>query len=103
MDMEALRERARLTRAEVADRLGISETSVRNWETGRTEPTMTPQKYLEILDILKCTPEELAVASDKSISQRHKRKPGRPRKTIENNDNNNGVSEIKSTESATGH
>ncbi len=100
MDMEALRERAGLTRAEVADRLGISETSVRNWETGRTEPTMTPQKYLEILDILKCTPEELAVASDKSISQRHKRKPGRPRKMI---DNNNGASEVKSAESATGH
>ncbi|MGK7920690.1 MAG: helix-turn-helix domain-containing protein, partial [Trichodesmium sp.] len=28
--MEALRERAGLTRAEVAERLGISETSVRN-------------------------------------------------------------------------
>ena len=100
MDMEALRERTGLTRAEVAYRLGISETSVRNWETGRTEPTMTPQKFLEILDILKCSPEELALASDKSISQRHKRKPGRPRKFI---DNNNELDEAKTTESATGH
>ena len=100
MDMEALRERAGLTRAEVAKQLGISETSVRNWETGRTEPTMTPQKYLETLDILKCSPEELAVASDKSISQRHKRKPGRPRKVI---DNSNGLNEVERTESATGH
>ncbi|MGK7920962.1 MAG: helix-turn-helix domain-containing protein [Trichodesmium sp.] len=97
MDMEALRERAGLTRAEVAERLGISETSVRNWETGRTEPTMTPQKYLEILEILKCTPEELAVASDKSISQRHKRKPGRPRKVIENNHGINNVESVNST------
>ncbi len=105
MDMEALRERAGLTRAEVADRLGISETSVRNWETGRTEPTMTPQKYLDILGILKCTPEELAVASDKSISQRHKRKPGRPRKIIDNNGNNgnNGTNGVKGAESVTGH
>lgn len=84
MDMEALRERAALTRAQVADKLGISETSVRNWETGRTEPTMTPQKYLDILEILKCTPLELAVASDRSISQRHKRRPGRPKRIIEN-------------------
>lgn len=100
MDMEALRERAGLTRGEVATQLGISETSVRNWETGRTEPTMTPQKFLEILDILKCTPEELAIASDKSISQRHKRKPGRPRKLT---NNNNGLNRIETTESVTGH
>ena len=84
MDMEALRERAGLSRAEVAEKLEISETSVRNWETGRTEPTMTPQKYVEILGILQCSPEELAVASEKSISQRHKRKPGRPRKVQDN-------------------
>ncbi|MGB3761330.1 MAG: helix-turn-helix transcriptional regulator, partial [Rivularia sp. (in: cyanobacteria)] len=45
MDMQVLRERAGLSRAEVAFRLAISETSVRNWEAGRTEPTMTPKKY----------------------------------------------------------
>ncbi|NEP40441.1 MAG: helix-turn-helix transcriptional regulator, partial [Okeania sp. SIO2H7] len=76
MDMETLRERVGLTRAEVADKLEISETSVRNWETGRTEPTMTPQKYQELLGVLKCTPEELAVASKTSIDCRQKRKPG---------------------------
>lgn len=85
MDIEDLRERAGLTRAEVADRLEISETSVRNWETGRTEPTMTPQKYQELLEVLQCTSKELAIASEKSISQRHKRKPGRPKKIINNN------------------
>ncbi len=85
MDMEALRERAGLTRSEVADKLEISETSVRNWETGRTEPTMTPQKYRDLLEILQCTPKELAVASETSLSQRHKRKPGRPRKIANNN------------------
>lgn len=85
MDMEALRERAGLTRAEVANRLKISETSVRNWETGRTEPTMTPQKYQELLQILQCTPKELAFASKKSIDRRQKLKPGRPRKVINSN------------------
>ena len=84
MDLEALRERAGLTRAEVAVRLTISETSVRNWETGRTEPTMTPNKYLEALRLFKCTPEEMATASQKSMNQRHKRKPGRPKRLIEN-------------------
>lgn len=80
MDMQVLRERAGLSRAEVAFRLAISETSVRNWEAGRTEPTMTPKKYWDALRLFKCTPEELAEASEKSINQRHKRKPGRPRR-----------------------
>jgi len=84
MDLEALRERAGLTRAEVAIRLAISETSVRNWETGRTEPTMTPNKYLEALRLFQCTPEEMATASQTSMNQRHKRKPGRPKRLIEN-------------------
>ncbi|CBN55808.1 MULTISPECIES: helix-turn-helix domain-containing protein [Kamptonema] len=89
MDLEALRERAGLTRAEVAVRLGISETSVRNWETGRTEPTMTPNKYLEALQLFQCTPEEMATASQKSMNQRHKRKPGRPKRLIDN-----GIAEV---------
>ncbi|WP_017319286.1 helix-turn-helix domain-containing protein [Mastigocladopsis repens] len=84
MDMQVLRERAGLSRAEVAFRLAISETSVRNWEAGRTEPTMTPKKFLDALRLFKCTPEELAAASEKSINQRHKRKPGRPRRFPEN-------------------
>ena len=84
MDMQVLRERAGLSRAEVAFRLAISETSVRNWEAGRTEPTMTPKKYWDALRLFKCTPEELAQASEKSINQRHKRKPGRPRRFPEN-------------------
>ena len=83
--METLRERAGLTRIEVADKLEISETSVRNWETGRTEPTMTPLKYRELLELLQCTPKELALASETSLSQRQKRKPGRPRKIVNNN------------------
>ncbi|MBW4626859.1 MAG: helix-turn-helix domain-containing protein [Brasilonema octagenarum HA4186-MV1] len=87
MDMQVLRERAGLSRAEVAFRLAISETSVRNWEAGRTEPTMTPKKYLDALRLFKCTPEELAAASEKSINQRHKRKPGRPRRFPENSVN----------------
>jgi len=80
MDMQELRERADLSRTEVAYKLGVSETSVRNWERGRTEPTMTPQKYLEALTLFRCTPEELAAASEKSINQEHKGKPGRPKR-----------------------
>jgi DNA-binding XRE family transcriptional regulator len=85
MDIETLRQRAGLTRSEVAGKLEISETSVRNWETGRTEPTMTPQKYHELLKILQCSSQELAVASETSLSQRQKRKPGRPKKIANNN------------------
>lgn len=109
MDMQVLRERAGLSRAEVAFRLAISETSVRNWEAGRTEPTMTPKKYWDALRLLKCTPEELAQASEKSINQRHKRKPGRPRRFPENqfpptsatNESGTGITQVNSVEDST--
>lgn len=109
MDMQVLRERAGLSRAEVAFRLAISETSVRNWEAGRTEPTMTPKKYWDALRLFKCTPEELAQASEKSINQRHKRKPGRPRRFPENqiertsgtNESPASITQISSVEDST--
>src|SRR4051794_35740550 len=37
--LEAARLRASLTRAEVADRLGVSEESVRRWELGGSRPS----------------------------------------------------------------
>lgn len=109
MDMQVLRERAGLSRAEVAFRLAISETSVRNWEAGRTEPTMTPKKYWDTLRLFKCTPEELAEASEKSINQRHKRKPGRPRRFPENqlnqasgtSESEKSVTQVNSVEDST--
>jgi len=88
MDMQELRENVDLSRTEVAYKLGVSETSVRNWERGRTEPTMTPQKYLEALNLFRCTPEQLAEASKKSINQEHKGKPGRPKRNVKNETGN---------------
>lgn len=70
MDIKALRERAGLSRTQVAAWLGVSETSVRNWEKGRTKPTMTPQKYLAALRLFECTPEEFAIATENSIKKR---------------------------------
>jgi DNA-binding transcriptional regulator YiaG len=79
MDIEALRIRAGLSREELAEALDISEASIRNWEGGRTEPTMNPSRYAIILEILKCTPHELADATDLSMQQRRSKKPGRPK------------------------
>lgn len=79
-DMEALRERVGLTREDVARLLDISETSIRNWETGRTEPTMTPAKYVAILNVYQCSPQELADATQKSSDRPRKLKPGRRKK-----------------------
>lgn len=89
MDMQALRKRAGLSRIEVAFRLAISETSVRNWEAGRTPPTMTVQKYLEALRLFKCTPEELANASNKSMLEHHQRQAGRSNRV-----NSNEIGEV---------
>lgn len=85
MDMQALRKRAGLSRIEVAFRLAISETSVRNWEAGRTPPTMTVQKYLEALRLFKCTPEELANASNKSMLE-HQQRQARRSKRVDTNE-----------------
>ena len=38
MDMKTLRERAQLRTVDIAYHIGIAESTVRNWEKGRTIP-----------------------------------------------------------------
>ena len=67
MNMKELRQRAGIKAEEVVFKLGISMSTLRNWEQGRTVPNLTPVQYLELITLYKCTVEELAAAiQDKS-------------------------------------
>lgn len=80
MDMEALLANAGITKEVLAESLEISETTVRNWLGGRTEPTLTPSKYEKLLSLLRCSPSQLSRACQESMLNRQKRRPGRRKK-----------------------
>lgn len=67
MDMKQLRLKVKLRTVDVASRVGIAESSVRNWEKGRTIPKLTIDKVAVLCELYQCSIVELAQASQKSI------------------------------------
>jgi putative transcriptional regulator len=67
MDLRALRERAGFTAVEIARQLQCSESSVRNWEKGRTTPKMEVWQVFRLRDLYQCTEEELVQAVKESM------------------------------------
>lgn len=68
--MKQLRERVKLRTVDVASRIGVGESSVRNWEKGRTIPKLRIDQTGELLRLYQCTFEELEEAVKESIASR---------------------------------
>ena len=69
MDMKQLRLNIKLRTVDVASRIGIAESSVRNWEKGRTIPKLTIDKVAVLCELYQCSISELAQAAQESILQ----------------------------------
>jgi putative transcriptional regulator len=69
MDMKQLRLRAKLRTVDVASRVGVGESSVRNWEKGRTIPKLTIDKTAALCLLYQCSIEELDLAVKASMAQ----------------------------------
>ena len=52
---------------DVASRVGVGESSVRNWEKGRTIPKLTIDKTAALCLLYQCSIEELAQAVMESM------------------------------------
>lgn len=62
MDMKQLRQKVGLKAEEVAVKLGIAQSTVRNWEQGRTIPKLRIDQIGNLLRLYGCSFEELEQA-----------------------------------------
>lgn len=69
MNLRALRKRAGLIIRNVARELKCSESSIRNWEKGRTTPMMEVWQVFRLRDLYQCTEAELVQAVKESMRQ----------------------------------
>lgn len=57
-----MRKSCNLTQKQVADYVCVTDQTVSNWETGRSEPKLTANQTLALCQILQCSLEELVEA-----------------------------------------
>ena len=64
--MKKLRQKAGLKAEEVAVRLGIGVSTIRNWEQGRTIPKLRLDQFTDLCRLYQCSIEELNRAAKES-------------------------------------
>lgn len=64
--MKQLRERVNLRTADVASKVGVADSSVRNWEAGRTIPKLRLDQFAILCDIYGVSIKELAQSARES-------------------------------------
>ena len=69
MNMKQLRLRVKLRTVDTASRIGVAESSVRNWEKGRTIPTLSIDKTAALCLLYQCSIAELDLAVRESIAR----------------------------------
>lgn len=62
MDMRHLRLLQDLRTVDVASKIGVSETTVRNWEKGRTIPTLNLPQFKKLANLYEVSLDELETA-----------------------------------------
>lgn len=70
MNLRALRKRKELRICDVSDDLKCSESSIRNWEKGRTTPKMEIWQVFRLRDLYQCTELELVQAAKESMQSK---------------------------------
>ncbi|MDF5719473.1 MAG: helix-turn-helix transcriptional regulator [Rhizonema sp. PD37] len=68
MDMKKLRERLNLRTVDVASIVGVGESSVRNWEKGRTIPKLRVDQTAALCRLYGCSIDELDLAVKESMA-----------------------------------
>ncbi len=69
MNMKQLREHVGLRTIDVAYHLDIAESTVRNWEYGRTMPRLRADQFAHLCTLYKCSIDQLAKASQESLHE----------------------------------
>jgi transcriptional regulator with XRE-family HTH domain len=57
--LQRLRVERFLTQKQLGEKLGVTEMTVSNWESGRSVPKLTPVQFKQLLKILQITVDEL--------------------------------------------
>lgn len=66
--MRDLREKAGLKILDVAHELKCAESSIRNWEKGRTTPKLEVWQVFRLKTLYNCSESELELAAKNSMS-----------------------------------
>lgn len=69
--MQLLRNNAGLTAQAVAAELDVAESTVRNWDKGRTEPKLKIEQFDKLMKLYKCSFNDLLEAVRNSMNSQN--------------------------------
>lgn len=70
MNMKDLRQRTGKKVEQIALELGVSASTIHNWEQSRCIPRMTASSFKKLMDVYECTFEELVIAEEEITSSK---------------------------------
>ncbi|MEL4897240.1 helix-turn-helix domain-containing protein [Crocosphaera sp. Alani8] len=67
MNLRQLRDKAKLKPEEAAYKIGVALSTLRNWEAGKHQPTMTISEFRNALSVYQCSLEDFDQAVKESV------------------------------------